>query len=244
MSDMARFHRSGLAAACLLGMAAAATSGQPLEDDVGPLVRESCVRCHGVRTVTPLNLVDLGYDLSDRETFRTWEKVYERLERGEMPPSTAPRPKTAAVESALGALRQALSEASLVARGEQRGALRRLTRFEYANTVSDLLGVDPEIGTELSLTLPAEADSGGFDTVAANQSMSPLHVRSYLAAADEVLDVALVTGPPPPVERYEIDYATSERLYRHSQRIGLGAGMARQLDDAYVAFFDLSLIHI
>ncbi|MBM41397.1 MAG: hypothetical protein CL483_05660 [Acidobacteria bacterium] len=238
MSDMARFHRAGLAAVCLLGMTTAATSGQPLEDDVGPLVRESCVRCHGVRTVTPLNLVDLGYDLSDRETFRTWEKVYERLERGEMPPSTAPRPKAASVESALGALRQALSEASLVARGEQRGALRRLTRLEYANTVSDLLGVDPEIGTELSLTLPAEADSGGFDTVAANQSMSPLHVRSYLAAADEVLDVALVTGPPPPVERYEIDYATSERLYRHSQRIGLGAGMARQLDDAYVAFFD------
>ena len=53
-----------------------AATAQSLQEDVRPLVRESCVRCHGVRTVTPLNLVDLGYDLSDRETFATWEKVY------------------------------------------------------------------------------------------------------------------------------------------------------------------------
>ncbi len=235
---MTRLQPTALAAVCLLGITAEPTVAQSFEDDVRPLVRESCVRCHGVRTVTPLNLVDLDDDLSDPQTFKTWEKVYERLERGEMPPAEAPRPDAASVDSALRSLGQALSAASLAARGEQRGPLRRLTRLEYAHTVSDLLGVDPEIGAELSMTLPAEADSGGFDTVAANQSMSPLHVRSYLAAADEVLDAALVTGPPPPVERYEIDYATSERLYRHSQAIALGQGMARQLDDAYVAFFD------
>ncbi len=59
-------------------------------------------------------------------------------------------------------------------------------------------------------------------------------------AADRVLAAALRTGPPPPVERYEIDYATSERLYRHSQAVALGQGAARQLDDAYVAFFDFA----
>ena len=60
---------------------------QSFGDDVRPLLRESCVRCHGVRTVTPLNLVDLGDDLTDHETFQAWEKVYDRLSRGEMPPA-------------------------------------------------------------------------------------------------------------------------------------------------------------
>ena len=63
---------------------------QSFGDDVRPLLRESCVRCHGVRTVTPLNLVDLGDDLTDHETFQAWEKVYDRLSRGEMPPAAAP----------------------------------------------------------------------------------------------------------------------------------------------------------
>ena len=81
----------------VLGLAVAAAlvppvSAQSFEDRVKPLVRESCARCHGVRTTTPLNLVDLGYDLTDHETFAAWEKVYERLERGEMPPATAPQP--------------------------------------------------------------------------------------------------------------------------------------------------------
>ena len=124
-------------------------------------MRESCVRCHGVRTVTPLNLVDLGYDLADHETFRTWEKVYERLERDEMPPATAPQPDAAVVDPALGSLKPALIEASLAARGEQRTPLRRLTRLEYGHTITDLLYVDEVIGSELARGLPAEADSGG-----------------------------------------------------------------------------------
>ena len=81
-------YRTAALAVCLLG-ATNTASAQSFEDDLKPLVRESCVRCHGVRTVTPLNLVGLGYDLTDHKTRKTWEKIYERLERGEMPPATA-----------------------------------------------------------------------------------------------------------------------------------------------------------
>ena len=113
-----------------------------------------------------------------------------------------------------------------------------MTRLEYGHTVSDLLHIDEEIGSGLAQGLPAEADSGGFDTVAANQSMSPLHVQSYLEAADRALDAAIVSGPPPPTEPYVIDYAKSEYLYGMSVAKGLGLGIVKQLDDAYVAFFD------
>ena len=108
----------------LLALFASVAAAQPFEHDLRPLVRDSCVRCHGVRTVTPLNLVDLDYDLTDRETFATWEKVYERLERGEMPPDTAPQPARAVVDAALTSLGSALTDANLSARGGQRTPLR------------------------------------------------------------------------------------------------------------------------
>ena len=211
-------------------------SAQSFESDVAPLLEASCLQCHGERTVTPLNLARLGFDLADHETFRAWERVYERVEKGEMPPAAAPRPDAALVETALGSLKRALVGANLAARGEQRAPLRRLTRLEYSYTIQDLLGIDEEIATELSLTLPAEGDSGGFDTVAAYQSMSPLHMRAYLAAADRALDVAIPVGPPPPAQSFEVQYAESESMYRNSLGEQAGAGIVLQLDDAYATF--------
>ena len=221
-------------------LVASIASAQSFEDAVRPLVRESCIRCHGVRTVTPLNLIDLGYDLTDHETFKTWEKVYERLDRGEMPPATAPQPDQATVDTVLVSLKRALTDANLSARGGQRTPLRRLTRLEYGYTISDLLGVDEAIGAELSNLLPAEADSGGFDTVAANQTMSPLHVQSYLAAADQALDAALQVGPFPPVGTRVIDYRKSDYLQLLEGCDFLSCGAILQLDDAYVAFSEVA----
>ena len=224
-------------AACL-GLVSGVASAQSIRADVTPLIETSCIACHGERTVTPLNLAQLGFDLTDRETFRAWERVYERVESGEMPPAAVRRPDAAVAETALGSLKRALVDANLAARGDQRTPLRRLTRLEYAHTIEDLLQVDEAVGRDLSLMLPAEADSGGFDTVAANQSMSPLHVRSYLDAADRALDAAMPLGPRPTPETYTINYAQSQYLYGISVAKALGLGIVKQLDDAYVMFFD------
>ena len=60
-------------------LVATMASAQSLEGELTSLIESSCVRCHGDRTVTPLNLSRLGFDLTDRETFQAWEEVYERL---------------------------------------------------------------------------------------------------------------------------------------------------------------------
>ena len=223
-----------------VAVGAGTASSQSLEDAAKPLVRESCVQCHGVRTVTPLNLVDLGSELTDHETFKTWEKVYDRLQRGEMPPAAARQPEPAVVETALAALKRELTDANRATRAGQRTSLRRLTRLEYGYTIQDLLKVDEAIGAELATLLPAEADSGGFDTVAVNQSMSPLHVQSYLEAADRALDAALVVGPPPPVEHRRIDYAKSPVLFSLLDCDFLACGAIVKLDDAYVTISEIA----
>ena len=229
---------SACAALLFAGLVPAAAAAQSFEEDVRPLVETSCLACHGARTVTPLDVGSLGHDLSDRGTFRAWERIHERVRSGEMPPRGAPRPDPAVVETALAGLKRALVDANLAARGELRTPLRRLTRLEYAYTVADLLRLDEEVGLDLSRGLPAEADSGGFDTVAANQSMSPLHVRAYLEAADRALDAALRTGPRPEPAEHRIEYVDSQYLPFIENAEALGLGIVKKLDDAYAAFFD------
>ncbi len=207
-------------------------------DDVAPLVDRSCIRCHGARTGTPLSIPRLGRDLSDSVTFRTWQRIHDRVANGEMPPPDAPVPEAELVDAALASLKGALVAANLEARGAQRVPLRRLTRLEYAYTIQDLLGIDEAVAMELSQSLPAEADSGGFDTVAANQSMSPLHVRSYLDVAERALDAALKIGPRPETGRREIHYADSQYLTFMSSAEILGGGITKMVDDAAVMFVD------
>ena len=232
--------RSAVIATLVSGLVSGAASAQSFEADVAPLLETSCLRCHDARTQTPLNFERLTFDLGDHETFRAWERVFERVERGEMPPRGAPRPEPAVVETALGSLKHALVDANLAARGGQRTPLRRLTRLEYQYTIQDLLLLDEAQAAALGNMLPAEADSGGFDTVAAKQGLSSLHVRSYLEAADRALDAAIAYGPPPPTDRYEIDYAKSQSLFFMSNAEILGGGAVKRLDDGYATFSEIS----
>jgi hypothetical protein len=228
----------------VVGLSGGLASAEAFEAEVAPLLESSCLKCHGERTKTPLNLAGLGVDLADPQSFRSWQRVFDRVVSGEMPPASARRPDAATVDKALESLKRALVEANLEARAGQRTPLRRLTRLEYQNTIQDLLQIDETIAAAIGQTLPAEADSGGFDTVAAKQGISPLHVRSYLDAADQALDAAIALGPRPDTVRRKIEYTRSSYLdYMHEAEI-LGGGVTKKLDDAVVMFFDVGSTYL
>ena len=208
------------------------------EAEVEPLFEASCLTCHVGTEQTPLDLTALGHDLADRETFRLWERIFDRVTKGEMPPAGARRPVQRIVDSALNSLRDALLEANRAERAGQRTPLRRLTRLEYEYTIQDLLGIDPDVAASLANDLPEETDTGGFDVVAENQGISPLHVRSYLTAAAGALDEALRAGPRPETRTVEIDYSKSPYLTGNSKGKYLGAGIVKMVDDAAVMFFE------
>ena len=223
-----------LLAVLLLGMGHL----QAFDSEFTSLSEASCAICHSSADLSPLNLKTLSRDLSEPRILQTWIRIYDRVAAGEMPPTGAVRASDEVVDRALAALKSSLIEANLAARGEDRSALRRLTRLEYAYTLEDLLQIDEAIGQELAATLPAEADSGSFDTLADKQGMSAMHVRSYLSAADRAIDAALHVGPKPVTNRHEIVYTQSAYLnYMHEAKI-LGGGITMKLDDAVVMFFD------
>ena len=65
--------------------------------------------------------------------------------------------------------------------------LRRLTRFEYANTVKDLLGVDPSAANDL----PADEVTNGFDNNAAVLTVSSLHAEKYVTVSETLAKAAV-----------------------------------------------------
>lgn len=66
-------------------------------------------------------------------------------------------------------------------------ALRRLTRFEYAQTVKDLLGVDPTPSNDL----PADEVTNSFDNNSGVLTVSALHAEKYVLVSEALAKAAV-----------------------------------------------------
>ena len=201
---------------------------------VEALVDASCIDCHDSDTKTALNFDDLSFDLTDPDAFRLWENVYDRIDSGEMPPENKPRPDLKLKSDALESLHQNLRKTSLAQQKQDgRTPARRLTRVEYEHTLHDLLG----IGDDLAAKLPPKNLSAPFDTIAAEQGISPVHIRSYLIAADAAIDEALELGKKPNMEPRHVDYRNnSYSSMWFNRELRRGGNTVLRTDDAYVLF--------
>jgi hypothetical protein len=218
----------------LVSTCATPTLAQSLKSDVEPLVQASCIDCHDAATETRLNFEKLDHDLTNSETFRQWEKIFDRVRKGEMPPKSEAKPDATQLQQALTSLERNLRETNLEAqRKSGRVPIRRMTRLEYEYTLHDLL----KIRGELAKHLPPENTSSTFDTVAAKQGMSLVHIRSYLAAADIAIDEAIQLGPPPRSQPVDIDYRNSRYVNMWIDRpLRRGGSTVKMTDDAFVTF--------
>ena len=221
-------------AIALLLLIALPTHGQAFKDAVAPLIEASCMDCHDADTDTPLNFEELGVDLSDIETFRKWVKIYDRVQKGEMPPKKKARPAAALKNMALAALENDLRTENLKQqRTRGRVPTRRLTRGELEYTLQDMLGVRGDLARHL----PPENTSATFDTVADKQGISPLHIRSYLEAADAALDEAIELGSKPRAGARSMDYRNNRYSTMWFERpIRNGGRTVMKTEDAYVTF--------
>ena len=153
-----------------------------------PFFKEYCLRCHGPEeSKGDLRLDQLDADLSQPTTFDRWREVVSRVQDGEMPPITEPRPQPEQVADVLKRLSTRLDEASAKQRTEGRVVLRRLNRVEYENTVRDLF----DVNVSVKEMLPEDTVSHGFDNVGASLNISPVLLERYLEAADAVINEAI-----------------------------------------------------
>lgn len=202
--------------------------------DFTVFIEESCVACHDADTDTSLDLTSLGFDLENEDVFRTWVKVFDRVERHEMPPESDPQPNAESRRAWLSDLRTELTRVNRLRQQEiGRVPSRRLSRQEYENTLHDLLG----IGGNIAKHLPPENEASGFDVAARSQEMSSVHVRSLLNAADHALDEAIQVGEKPMMSPRKINYFHSPYIQMWVDRpVRRGGGTIFKTDQDVVTF--------
>lgn len=149
------------------------------------LLSKHCYECHDdLTTKGGLNLIDLPINLADHGNFELWQRVFDRVREGEMPPAEEPRPDQALTKSFLSSLEKPLLAADLADKeAKGRVQVRRLTRTEYEHSVHDLLAIDLPLQT----LLPEEQATHGFETVAKGQQFSHFNLARYLEVADHAL---------------------------------------------------------
>lgn len=196
-----------------------------------------CYSCHDSESKKGgLALDKLKFDFDDPKNFDQWLRVFDRVDKGEMPPPNKPQPSAHDKAANLAYLKARLldySHQKQAATG--RTILRRLNRVEYENTMHDLLGID----TRLQESLPEDTPQGGFDTVADGLRLSQLHIEKYLEAADLALNNAIRLDEKPEVKNQHFVYKEQDGIVKnaateHSQVL--------PLDDAAVIFNDASYI--
>ncbi len=197
----------------------AKADSKPSSDPAHQLFAQHCQKCHsGAKPKGDFQLESLTQDFADRRNREQWLTVLEQLRTGEMPPKDKPRPSALEVQSAINWISERAGAAELARRAaEGRVVLRRLNRAEYANTMRDLLGVE----VDLADLLPPDTSVSGFDNSAEALHTSSYLMRSYLDAADRVLNEAIANQPQPWLlkKRFDIREEKSVKptgsVYRH-----------------------------
>jgi hypothetical protein len=171
-----------------------------------------CLDCHsGVSPEGGLDIARLSDDLADPVAFGRLVKIHDRIAAGEMPPPDAPAPEPGERAAVLARLDDALvkTDRLRIAR-DGRAGVRRMSRSEYQNTLRDLLAM-PHL--DILELLPPDGRVAGYDKVANGQSLSPIHMAAYTAAAEAAVAAAIATrSTPPPVAKRRIYPASVWRM--------------------------------
>ncbi|MBL9206703.1 MAG: DUF1592 domain-containing protein [Opitutaceae bacterium] len=179
-------------------------SGAPLPETVSDFIDQHCASCHDASEKKGnLDFDALTFQAQDPINLNRWIKVFDRARSGEMPPKKRSRPESSELDRFLASLSQTLSSAdqAIVAQNG-RAVRRRLNRFEYENSLRDLLSL-PNLS--LRDSIPEDTAAYGFNKVGEALDTSHVHLSRYLAAGDNALRAAIAprrTTPQSQTIRY------------------------------------------
>jgi hypothetical protein len=153
--------------------------------EIRPVLARYCVRCHSAkRHEADVNLAAFTSLTEVRKATRTWQKVLEMLDTGQMPPQEARALGESERARLSGWVRDYLkTEARALAGDPGPVVLRRLNNAELTWTIRDLTGVYLQ---PARLFPPDGAAGEGFTNTGASLVMSPSLLARYLEAAKEI----------------------------------------------------------
>jgi len=195
----------------LLFFAAAAFAGE-MPSDARVFLDKNCAGCHrGASAPGGLDVSALPFALDEVNTFSRWVRVYDAVLTGAMPPGGKPvggrEPFLAALGTPLAAHQQA------VAMTQGRAVLRRLNRYEYENTIRDLLAAP---WLQLRDSLPEDGVVNRFNKVGQALDVSHVQMARYMETAEQAMRQVLAAAQQPEAtKRY---YAREQKRFLSRMR--------------------------
>jgi len=179
---------------------------------VAGFLNQNCIGCHG-GPAAPMGLdfTTLEFQFSNQEALSRWVRIHDAVRSGSMPPGAA---KTLNREEFLAAVAAPITAFEKTrAANLGRSVLRRLNRYEYENTVRDLLGAP---WLQLRDGLPEDGIAHRFNKSGEALDISHVQMARYLDTAEQALrDVLAAQAARPKVNRY---YARDQRRMLNRMR--------------------------
>lgn len=168
------------------------------KEAVEPFLEKNCVECHGEKKKKgKVSLHDIHGDLSTGEGLDRWEDILDMLKSGEMPPEDEPQPTAAEREAIVKWIDAGLRNQTAKADDKKtEPTARRLTNFEYENTMRDLLGFKLNLIDGLSKD-PVKPYTS--NNTAEFMLLGPEQIDRYLASARRAMASAIVDQEKPEV---------------------------------------------
>jgi mono/diheme cytochrome c family protein len=166
--------------------------------DIAPFFEKNCVKCHGPeKSKGKITLHSLDGDLSAGQELARWEKILDVLEFEEMPPEDEPQPDKTERQAIATWIESGLRDYVAKASKEQAApTARRLTNFEYQNTMRDLFGFE----LDLIKDLPEDPlKPYHFNNTAEMMLMGTEQIDRYEETARRMLASAIVDPGDPEV---------------------------------------------
>jgi len=211
--------------------------------EVRPLFKKYCFDCHGndqsEGNIT-LDMYESSQQVLQGQT--TWLKVIQQLQVGTMPPEDADQPSDEQRKFLLGWIDKILNGIDCSREAHPgRVTIRRLNRFEYRNSIRDLLDVDYQPAADF----PADNEGYGFDNIGDVLSLPPILMEKYLTAAEVITDqvtVALTSEFPQIMRQQGIEMEGGGK-YSNGARILANQGeISTQVEIPADGLYELSLI--
>jgi hypothetical protein len=167
-------------------------AGSPAAE-IAPFLDKHCLECHDSQTRKGnFDLEALKFAPTDPRNLAAWVKVYDQVSSGEMPPAKKERPPLATQSAYLNDLQRKLigaDDARIAADG--RTVKRRLNRFEFENTLRDLLAAP---WLDVRESLPEDTEAFRFNKSGQALDVSHVQLARYLATAEDALRQVLVAS--------------------------------------------------
>ena len=164
---------------------------------IRPYLTKYCFQCHGPeQQKADLRLDQLDPDMVHGSDTDMWQEVLDLTNVSEMPPEEVKQPSNKERQTMVDALTAALRKAMESKRSTGgRNILRRMTAYEYNNTLRDLLQLDLRYAIDLP---PEGVAKEGFKNNSGVLGTSALHIEYFERIARSALErIILVPDQQP-----------------------------------------------